>query len=621
MRDHQYQLRRIVLKDFKSVDQASVDLSPLTVVVGANSAGKSTLLQSILAVTQAVRSRTGDTDFPLNGDLIRLGTFEETRNFRSSRPDDTPMELAFNLVTRSGRVNDDGDGDRATLEQLRWHAYIVGPDPTAEDEGGTSGFARLSQLEIELGELLADSDEDVRTLLTCDISSFDENSDEIAGVPVVSRRIQLVGGQGAVVAANGRVNDRQEMMTAPVDAVLLAGGVPQLLLRRAGQFKRLVDIWWDTARTVVQEFLESARHQVAEAGGPPDTPSLEAVDCAWRDLLIFSSRTLATHDDAVRAQLFERLLQMDSDERKALAVSMMELGESRFRTVLREQFGDADWLDQDVLVDHTGSAGEALFRASLVSRQFFADSVEYLGPLREAPHVLYDRGPTSTTLGKRGEYTAAVLQSERNTRVFMPRPDGEPEWLPLGEALNFWLERFGLAESAHSQDLARFGISLKIRPIGSPRDVDLTAVGVGVSQILPVLVLCLLSGPGSLVLLEQPELHLHPKLQSDLADFLLLCARSGRQLVVESHSDHLVNRLRYRIAQDETQDTHDLIQLVFAESAEGQTNYRHWEITPYGGLANDWPDGFLDLTAKQAQDLVRQSLVKRKRDQASSPAS
>ena len=98
MSEHPYRLRRIELRDFKSVASADVRLGPLTVVVGANSSGKSTLLQSILALSQAVRSEISTAEFPLNGEFIRLGTFDETRNFLSDRSD-SPMEIAFELVS------------------------------------------------------------------------------------------------------------------------------------------------------------------------------------------------------------------------------------------------------------------------------------------------------------------------------------------------------------------------------------------------------------------------------------------------------------------------------------------------------------------------------------------
>ena len=70
--DHRFQLRAIELREFKSIRDQRVDLGPLTAVVGAlNSAGKSTLLQAILALAQAVRSEGATSEFPLNGSLIR----------------------------------------------------------------------------------------------------------------------------------------------------------------------------------------------------------------------------------------------------------------------------------------------------------------------------------------------------------------------------------------------------------------------------------------------------------------------------------------------------------------------------------------------------------------------
>ena len=118
------------------------------------------------------------------------------------------------------------------------------------------------------------------------------------------------------------------------------------------------------------------------------------------------------------------------------------------------------------------------------------------------------------------------------------------------------------------------------------RKVTLDAVGVGVSQLLPVLVLCLLSEPGGVILLEQPELHLHPALQQRLADFLIAVARSGRQLIVETHSEYIVSRLRRRIAEDTTEED-DLLamsKIVFAERDRqtGLTTYREVEFSLTG---------------------------------------
>lgn len=74
-------LSQIRLKNFKSVKEAAVDLKQLTVVVGKNSSGKSTLLQSILVLSQAVERRGQSRQFPLNGELVKLGSFAEVKNF------------------------------------------------------------------------------------------------------------------------------------------------------------------------------------------------------------------------------------------------------------------------------------------------------------------------------------------------------------------------------------------------------------------------------------------------------------------------------------------------------------------------------------------------------------
>ena len=187
--------------------------------------------------------------------------------------------------------------------------------------------------------------------------------------------------------------------------------------------------------------------------------------------------------------------------------------------------------------------------------------------------------------------------------------------MPLGEATNQWLNWFGLADNATAQS-ARRAVGLSVTPPGGDTSVDLASVGVGVSQVLPVILVCLLSEPADVLILEQPELHLHPALQKRMADFLLTFVSAGRQILVETHSDHLVNQLRTQVASDETDEIRNLVKLIFAEQTDGITTYRESEINEYGGLSEDWPDGFLDISARSAQDLVRQSLRKltRRRD-------
>ena len=245
-------------------------------------------------------------------------------------------------------------------------------------------------------------------------------------------------------------------------------------------------------------------------------------------------------------------------------------------------------------------------------RRFYDRHVKYLGPLREAPQVLYDPGSRELDLGLSGEYTAAVLHAHANREIVPVQDGGGADRVPLHEEVNYWLDYFGLAGRAYLQDRGRLGIGLKINPPGTKAQVDLTSVGVGVSQILPVIVLCLLAEPGDLVILEQPELHLHPALQQRLGQFLLECTNSGRQLIVETHSEHLVNRVRLAVAEG-SDWAEGLVGLLFAEQKRGITRFKSSSINRFGVTEDEWPIDFFEFAAKEAQEFVAATLTKRHR--------
>ncbi len=191
-------------------------------------------------------------------------------------------------------------------------------------------------------------------------------------------------------------------------------------------------------------------------------------------------------------------------------------------------------------------------------------------------------------------------------------PNGEQSSVPLIKAVEAWGAQLGLLEAIRVVQEPKLGSTIIVKTEGLDKEVPLDAVGVGVSQLLPVLVLCLLSEPGSVILLEQPELHLHPALQQRLADFLIAIARSGRQLMVETHSEYMVSRLRRRIAEDSDDELLSISKVIFAErdGQTGITTYRDVELSPYGDI-NEWPKGFFDQAAAEEREIIRGGLKKR----------
>ena len=115
-------------------------------------------------------------------------------------------------------------------------------------------------------------------------------------------------------------------------------------------------------------------------------------------------------------------------------------------------------------------------------------------------------------------------------------------------------------------------------------------MGIGVSQVLPVLVLCYYVPEGSTIILEQPELHLHPAAQARLADVLIDVIKNRNiQILLESHSEHLLRRLQRRIAEEVI--CPDDTALYFCEMRDGESKLRKLKVDMFGEIEN-WPEDF-----------------------------
>ena len=164
---------------------------------------------------------------------------------------------------------------------------------------------------------------------------------------------------------------------------------------------------------------------------------------------------------------------------------------------------------------------------------------------------------------------------------------------------------------SESKDMGKLGHELKVALANSDGKHDLTHVGVGVSQVLPILVMCLLAEADSALVFEQPELHLHPKVQTLLGDFFLSVALCNKQCIVETHSEYLIDRLRFRIAAAEGDILADRAKIYFVEKPGAASAFREVTINEYGAIV-DWPEGFFDQSQQQAEEILKAAAMKRK---------
>lgn len=219
-------------------------------------------------------------------------------------------------------------------------------------------------------------------------------------------------------------------------------------------------------------------------------------------------------------------------------------------------------------------------------------NVYYLGPLRAHPERRYAwSGAQPIDVGQAGESVVDAILASRERGEKIGRGRGRPR-LTLEEYVARWLKDLGLIHDFRVVRLTEGSPVYEVRVRKSPKSAEvlITDVGFGVSQILPVLALCFYVPKGSTVILEQPEIHLHPAIQSGLADvFIDAWKRRGVQILVESHSEHLLRRLQRRMA-EETVSTDD-VGLFFCRADDDGSILDTLELDPYGNITN-WPKDF-----------------------------
>lgn len=300
--------------------------------------------------------------------------------------------------------------------------------------------------------------------------------------------------------------------------------------------------------------------------------------------------------------------------------------QKRIRQLLREVQDELVLLLRQTTVSrleqvHIVLPSELGLAANLIT-EFFESSVRYLGPLRDDPKAVYPLSSSAdpADIGLRGEFTAAVLNSARHSQVrYLPSScftaaaiDPQPVTTTLEDAVVDWLQYLGVSDAIQTTDRGKLGHELRVRTAPGERWNDLTHVGVGVSQVLPILVLCLLTKSGATLLFEQPELHLHPRVQALLGDFFLAMAMDGRQCILETHSEHIINRMRWRIASSDTDDVLHALRIYFVERADSGARFREVEINSYGAIS-EWPDGFFDQSQREVERILRSAHGKGRR--------
>ena len=619
--------------NFKSIrKETELDFAPLTIFAGANSSGKSTFLQSILLVAQTLAHRVESRSVVLNGAFARLGQFDDLRSVDS---DAGPIVIGWTVQPL--RYSQ----DRSTLGIRRPPGYYGRSRQTlssvlceiafdTEDSGIQKEITQIQPrlFSSQLSALTRDPEEgDQRFFITIrratatgdgakqkwiDASDSDESRSTLQ--------------YDVEIDENSLADIREELVSAEPAGCSLRHFLP-------GRLSLGVDRVAEEAQTILNIIAGDSPRGIIPRRYYGDR------DIAVPPIVVHFILDLAGDvSDEARRMLSERL-QRAPNPLNSDVISLEQLADAlnrispRFRREIRQQLAEAKELEQlvnDSIREERKeepaimpfSPPPAITEASRYLDSFFSKSVRYLGPLRDEPKSLYPLSPTAdpSDVGLKGEHTAAVLELHKNRTVrYIPTSafsdaeiNPQPATRSLQAAVVDWLQYLDVAEGVESRDRGKFGHELTVQISGTKRSHDLTHVGVGVSQVLPILVASLLSEPDTTLVFEQPELHLHPKVQTRLADFFLSITQLGKQCVLETHSEYLINRIRFRIAAAVEQNPWvEAVKMYFVERPPEGSTFQEVKINEYGAVM-DWPEGFFDQSQQEAEAILIAAAKKHK---------
>lgn len=579
------------IEDFKGLRSGRLQLDPggLTVLTGVNSSGKSSVLQSILMMTQSLYHSGGVV---LNGPLVRLGE-------------------AKDLV----RTGAESDGVRVNIEV---------PGLTDDDEEDHDQPVQLS------AELVPSSD---NTTLHASRLELTYVGQPECGSALLTRNRSRSADLQAAASLTGRssYNFLRLQVTFEPDRKALRTYV------RMDGFDP-VEVVQFAERSVIEskfrKYIEPVLEQIYQRENlRPDTTTQADSDIPLplviREFQVLLRQALDTPGKR-RNSRFRNLAnvqyrnpyrfadewkKLDKVTRERAIEAAVKVRNSRLYIRIPVSSGYPStylgaWSPEGVLEFRLRRELESTInalRAVSEGLNSVARSVQYLGPLRDEPRVVWDQWnelARGLPVGTRGEFSAVRLSQTANRAVEFVTPEKVAKTATLGSAVNDWLGYLKIGEKVMAKSHGKLGVGMELEVAGSRR--DLTAVGVGVSQALPLVVAFLAVESGSIFIVEQPELHLHPAVQARLADFLVT-ARPDVTSIVETHSEAFVTRLRRRVADGTI--SKEKVGISFVEVGSGGSTMRALTVSEFGDLS-EWPSGFISGDDEDTKAILVANIAK-----------
>ncbi|MEY8216000.1 MAG: DUF3696 domain-containing protein, partial [Colwellia sp.] len=263
---------------------------------------------------------------------------------------------------------------------------------------------------------------------------------------------------------------------------------------------------------------------------------------------------------------------------------------------------------------HTGVSTQLSRRISLVHNEanlLSSEKFTYLHTNRTPPCITYDLSENDIkkdSLGVQGEFTAHYLAENKHQKLKISQlkhSDSVTNFLL--ENVSKWMgeitEKIDITATAN-ENIMQATITYSY-VYGEQKTKELTplSIGFGVSYVLPVITALLKAKPDDLVIIENPEAHLHPKGQANLARLIALAASNGVQIIIETHSDHILNGIRVATRKGDIKKEQTKVYYFSKQVDALAVNVQEIMIESDGSVS-DWPEGFFDEWDNQLGKLL-----------------
>ncbi len=223
-------------------------------------------------------------------------------------------------------------------------------------------------------------------------------------------------------------------------------------------------------------------------------------------------------------------------------------------------------------------------------------SIEYVGPLRASPSRTYlFTGERRRRIGLRGENAINLIAMDKQRRSSRIEP--------IVNAISTWLTKAEIGAALDINPLSDRHYEIRVQHPVTKESQNLADIGYGISQVLPVLVGGYSLDADSTYLIEEPEIHLHPRAQAELGTFFRDLYYRGINTIVETHSEHLILRMQQYVAQGSIPP--DDIRVLYVYPTSVGKVVKTLRLDDKGRFIDDWPEGFFPERLEEAKRLSK----------------